>query len=376
MFSWPGNRNIVSILNTTALLYLSGVAAAIGFRMNLFNIGVEGQYKIAAFAAAAFAGQAWLPGGLNTAAAVVVAMTVGALWAGIAGVLRVWRGVSEVISTIMLNAIAGSLVTYFLLKVGVSNGNATNTKAIPEGSRVGTIRLFGDSPTELYGLSLLAIVVGVAFWVLLNRTRFGFDLRASGSSESAAVASGVDVKKMIVVTMLLSGAVAGLVGLPTMFSRLLRLRVRVPDRSRLHRHRRGAAGPQQPGRDRLRRADLRVPHRAGHPAEHPGRHLARHRLRDPGGHRARGRDRLRDRPPLPGPDRAGRGRHAAGRPAETASARGGGRHERPSRPTKAYLAQIASPTRVRPEDRRRAAPGSVVRRCSSLPGSCCCAWSG
>ena len=218
MFSWPGNRNIVSILNTTALLYLSGVAAAIGFRMNLFNIGVEGQYKIAAFAGAAFAGQAWLPGGLNTAAAVVVAMTVGALWAGIAGVLRVWRGVSEVISTIMLNAIAGSLVTYFLLKVGVSNGNATNTKAIPEGSRVGTIRLFGDSPTELYGLSLLAIVVGVAFWVLLNRTRFGFDLRASGSSESAAVASGVDVKRMIVVTMLLSGAVAGLVGLPTMFS--------------------------------------------------------------------------------------------------------------------------------------------------------------
>jgi simple sugar transport system permease protein len=60
--------------------------------------------------------------------------------------------------------------------------------------------------------------VGVAFWVLLNRTRFGFDLRASGSSESAAVASGVDVKRMIVVTMLLSGAVAGLIGLPTMFS--------------------------------------------------------------------------------------------------------------------------------------------------------------
>jgi ABC-type uncharacterized transport system permease subunit len=218
MFTLPGNRNIVSILNTTALLYLSGVAAAIGFRMNLFNIGVEGQYKVAGFAAAAFAGEAWLPGSLNTAAAVLVAMAVGALWAGIAGVLRVWRGVSEVISTIMLNAIAGSLVTYFLLKVGVSNGNATNTKQIPEGSRVGTIHLFSDSPTELYGLSLLAVVVGVGFWVLLNRTRFGFDLRASGSSESAAVASGVDVKRMIVVTMLLSGAVAGLVGLPTMFS--------------------------------------------------------------------------------------------------------------------------------------------------------------
>jgi simple sugar transport system permease protein len=218
MFSWPAHRNIVSILNTTALLYLSGVAAAIGFRMNLFNIGVEGQYKVAGFAAAAFAGEAWLPGKLNTIAAVLIAMAVGALWAGIAGVLRVTRGVSEVISTIMLNAIAGSLITYFIFKIGVNNGNATNTKTMPEGTRVGTIHLFSDSPTELYGLSLLAVVVGVAFWILLNRTRFGFDLRASGASESAAIASGVDVKRMIVIAMLLSGAVAGLVGLPTMFS--------------------------------------------------------------------------------------------------------------------------------------------------------------
>jgi ABC-type uncharacterized transport system permease subunit len=218
MFTWPGNRNIVSMLNTTSLLYLSGVAAAIGFRMNLFNIGVEGQYRIAGFAAAAFAGEAWLPGKLNTVAAILVAMAVGALWAGIAGLLRVTRGVSEVISTIMLNYVAGSLITYFILKIGVSNGNARNTKPIPEGSRVGSIHLFSDSPTELYGLALLAVVVGIGFWVLLNRTRFGFDLRASGASESAAVASGVDVKRMIVVAMLLSGAVAGLVGLPTMFS--------------------------------------------------------------------------------------------------------------------------------------------------------------
>jgi simple sugar transport system permease protein len=218
MFSWPQHRNIVSILNTSAVLYLSGVAAAIGFRMNLFNIGVEGQYKLAGFAAGAFAGEAWLPGALNTVGAIVVAMITGALWAGIAGVLRTTRGVSEVISTIMLNSIAGSVISYFIFKVGVNNGNATNTKPIPEGSRVGTINLFDDSPTELYGLSLLAIVVGIAFWVLLNRTRFGFDLRASGASESAAVASGVDVKRMIVIAMLLSGAVAGLVGLPTMFS--------------------------------------------------------------------------------------------------------------------------------------------------------------
>ena len=85
----------MSITNTTALLYLSGVAAAIGFRMNLFNICVEGQYRVAGFAAAAFAGEAWLPGKLNTVAAILVAMAVGALWAGIAGLLRVTPGPTD-----------------------------------------------------------------------------------------------------------------------------------------------------------------------------------------------------------------------------------------------------------------------------------------
>lgn len=218
MTQLPGNRNIVAILNQSAILYLSGVAAAIGFRMNLFNIGVEGQYRLAGFAAGAFAGQAWLPGYLNTIVAILVAMLVGALWAAIAGLLRAFRGVSEVISTIMLNAIAGSLIGYLIKQWGERTGNATNTKQMPEGTRVGTIALFPDVSTELYGLSLLAVVVGVVFWLVLNRTRFGFDLRASGASESAAVASGVDTRKMIVTAMLVSGAVAGLVGLPVMFS--------------------------------------------------------------------------------------------------------------------------------------------------------------
>jgi len=217
LFTVPKGRNIVNILNAASILYLSGVAAAIGFRMNLFNIGVEGQYRVAAFAAAAFAGAGWLPGKLNTLVAIMIAMLVGALWAGIAGILRTTRGVSEVISTIMLNAIALPLVGYFLTKWGSSTGNTRATKNIDEGSWVGGIPLFGDSPTKLFGLSLVAIVVGVLFWVLLNRTSFGFDLRAAGASEPAAIASGVNVKKMILVAMLMSGAVAGLIGMPTLF---------------------------------------------------------------------------------------------------------------------------------------------------------------
>jgi general nucleoside transport system permease protein len=216
ILAWPSDRSLVNIINEASVLYLAGLAAAIGFRMNLFNIGVEGQYRVATFAAALFAAQAFLPGLLNTLATILVAMCVGAAWAGIAAVLRATRGVSEVISTIMLNAIAVSMTAYLLRQTGSRQGQTIVTDTIPESSWVSGIPIFPGSVTEVYGLAVLAVIAGVAFSVLLNRTRFGFDLRATGQSESAAVASGVNVKRMIVYSMLLSGAVAGLIGMPNL----------------------------------------------------------------------------------------------------------------------------------------------------------------
>lgn len=219
ILSVPEGRNIANIVNSASVLYLSGIAVAIGFRMNLFNIGVDGQYRVAAFTAAVVAGEAWLPGYLNTVLAIVCAMAVGALWAGIAGVLRATRGVSEVISTIMLNFIATSLVAFLLRKAAVREEGSNNigTKEVPEGSRIPGISI-GDGPgQEIYGFVIVAILVGVLYWFLLGSTRFGFDLRATGRSTTAAVASGISVTKMVVAAMLLSGAVAGLVGMPLLF---------------------------------------------------------------------------------------------------------------------------------------------------------------
>jgi len=217
MLTVPEHRNLVNILNYSSILYLSGIAAAIGFRMNLFNIGVEGQYRIGAFAAAVVAGEAWLPGKANTILAILVAMVAGALWAGIAGLLRVTRGVSEVISTIMLNAVAGLLVGFLVKKIGISSGVTSSTKPIPEDGWIGGFQIFGDVPASVLGLALLAPLAGIIYHVVINRTKFGFNLRATGSSETAAVASGVDVKRMVVISMLLSGVVAGLIGMPTLF---------------------------------------------------------------------------------------------------------------------------------------------------------------
>jgi ABC-type uncharacterized transport system permease subunit len=217
MLTAPAQRNIINIINYAAILYLSGIAAAIGFRMNLFNIGVEGQYRVGAFAAAVVAGEGWLPGYANTILAILVAVVAGAAWAGIAGLLRVTRGVSEVIATIMLNAVAGLMVGYLVKKVGVSTGVSTSTKPVPEGSWVGGFQIFSGVNAEIMGLALLAPLAGIGFYIVINWTRFGFNLRATGQSQTAAVAAGVDVKRMVVASMLLSGMVAGLIGLPTLF---------------------------------------------------------------------------------------------------------------------------------------------------------------
>ena len=209
-------RVIALTINQSTTYFLSALAVAIGFRMNLFNIGVDGQYRLAAFCAAVVGGSIELPKPLHLFVIVVVAMLVGAMWAGVAALLKVTRGVSEVIATIMLNAIATALIAFMLREVAVEVAGSNNigTKPIAESGAFPSIPLIPDSPLNVFGFIVVALLAGVAYTVVLGRTRFGFDLRATGRSESAAVASGVNVKRMVVTSMLLSGAVAGLVGMP------------------------------------------------------------------------------------------------------------------------------------------------------------------
>jgi simple sugar transport system permease protein len=186
--------------------------------MNLFNIGVDGQYRMAALFAAYLGAAVALPKVLHVGLIIVVAMVVGAAWSLVAALLKVYRGVSEVISTIMLNYIAIGIIAYLLtpgrMAVQVKGSNNVETKRIPESGRVGGFDLIPDSRVQVYGLLWLAVAVGIGFWFVIDRTRFGFDLRSTGMSEPAAVASGVNVRRMVISSMLLSGAVAGLIGLP------------------------------------------------------------------------------------------------------------------------------------------------------------------
>jgi general nucleoside transport system permease protein len=216
-------QSIVVILNRFVPLFLAGLAVSVAFRMGLFNIGVEGQYRLATILAAAVGAAVVLPGPLHLLLIVVVAVAVGALWAGIVGVLKVTRGVSEVISSIMLNFVALGLASYLLtgpLRGSEEGASVVTTTPIAESGWFpdlnGLLTGLGlaEPRSDLYGFLVVALIVGVLIAVLIKRTRFGFDLRATGMSPSAATASGVDARSMVVKTMLLSGAIAGLVGLP------------------------------------------------------------------------------------------------------------------------------------------------------------------
>lgn len=217
-------ERLVEMVNRAGPYYIAGVAVAIGFKMNLFNIGVEGQYKVAALVAAWAGANVAFPGPIHVVFILVTAVLAGAAWALIPAVLKATRGVSEVISSIMLNAIAfgfsSFLLTRYLRAPKGKFAGTVGTVALDKSGRLpslnGALSSIGidlPSSSRVQSFVLVAVVVGVVYQVVIWRTRFGFDLRASGSNAEAAEASGVNPRRMIVQAMLFSGGVAGLVGL-------------------------------------------------------------------------------------------------------------------------------------------------------------------
>lgn len=202
-------------------LMISGVAVAIGFRANLFNIGVEGQYLLATLVAAVAGAAVHLPPILHVTFILLVAMATGAAWAGVAGVLRVYRGVNEVISTIMLNAIALSLAAWLFdsfWRVDTMSGGENldvKTKPIPPSGWMPDM-----VKDKLSWFIVIALAVAIIYGVVVNSTPIGFRLRATGINPGAARIAGIAPEPMVMGTLLLSGAVAGLVGMPALLGRL------------------------------------------------------------------------------------------------------------------------------------------------------------
>jgi general nucleoside transport system permease protein len=207
--TWGSSYGVGQVLFKATPLIFTGLAVAVAFKAGLFNIGAEGQLAAGSFIAAV-CGAALpvsVPGPIAVALCVVAAMAAGAAVAALAGLLKTRYGAHEVINTIMLNFIVSALIlwagnTHFFVKYTVQtrtiHANATMSHLGLPGSAVNTSLI-------------LAVAMTAAVAYFLNRTRRGFEWRAVGHNPRAAQNSGVEVAKVVVGAMALSGALAGAV---------------------------------------------------------------------------------------------------------------------------------------------------------------------
>jgi len=196
-------------------LYLSAIAVAIGFKMNLFNIGVEGQYRVAMLGTVVIGGAVDLPPVLHVTFCILVAMVIGGLWALLPAVLKLYRGVSEVISTIMLNYIAYGLLAFLFSEVFAQRkAGELNPKSKPLPTSAWMPNVVAENLHNITGFIFVAALLGVVYYLVIWKSRFGFRLRASGANATAARTAGINPKTMVLTAMVMSGAVAGLVGMP------------------------------------------------------------------------------------------------------------------------------------------------------------------
>ena len=204
----------------------------------------------------------------------------------------------------MLNAIAGTLVGYLLSNHGQQYGQGRRTTPIPASSQLAGLDRLRGPRGPIWTLTCSRSLVGRRLLACSQPHPLRLRPPRHRRVEDAAVASGVKVKRMVVISMLLSGAIAGLIWMPALFGGADYYGPPFQRRPRLHRHRGRAARPQPAARHRLRCAALRLAQRAGQPARPDRRHLPVDRPDHPGRRRPRRRHRLRGRAPVAGRPRA------------------------------------------------------------------------
>lgn len=192
-------------------LILCGLSVAFAGRTGLFNIGAEGQY-VAGLTAAQFVAifGPQIPF-VHWMLAILAAITLGALWGGIVGILKAKYSVSEVVATIMLNYVA-----YFISRVltmMIPGANTYRTPTYPQTARLVSpfLEQLTNGSRLNYGL-YLALISILFFWIVIGKTRLGFSLRATGCNKEAARYAGINVNASITTAMAISGAFAGLAG--------------------------------------------------------------------------------------------------------------------------------------------------------------------
>lgn len=207
-----GIKPFTETLNFATPLIAAGLGVALGFRVGLFNIGGRGQMLMAA-ALGGWAGFSLdLPPVLHMIVALIIGIMAGAIWGGIVGLLKARTGAHEVITTIMLNYVAFYLVTFWLRDGFLKTPGSNNPKSPATDPNAVFPELLGPKYNLHFGF-ILVIAATVFVWWLLSKSNLGFKFRAVGENPNAARVAGINVKRMYVYAMLLSGGLVGLAGI-------------------------------------------------------------------------------------------------------------------------------------------------------------------
>ena len=221
-FGFSSARSIGDVLLASAPIIMTGLSVAFAFKTGLFNIGATGQFTMGAFVAIFIGVQgAAIPAPLRIILAVVAAIIAGALWGAIPGLLKAYYNVHEVISSIMTNYIGMFLVNYLAITTIFDAGRGTTTR-LPSDSALPTLgmeNIFRDQIAPgTYRISninigiFLAIISAIVVYIILEKTTFGYELKACGFNKDAAKYAGINEKRNIIYSMMISGALAGLGG--------------------------------------------------------------------------------------------------------------------------------------------------------------------
>jgi simple sugar transport system permease protein len=210
-------REMGQVLYFATPIIMTGLSVGFSARTGLFNIGASGQFIVGAYAAVLVGVKCpFLPGHLHWIAALLAAMLAGALWGAIPGLFKAHFNVNEVIACIMTNYIGTYLVNFLITKTvfnSLQNQSmrVANTANLP---KMGLDRVFrdGNNISSANSGVLIAIIFAVLIYIILEKTTFGYELKACGYNREAAHYAGINERRSIIASMVIAGAMAGLGG--------------------------------------------------------------------------------------------------------------------------------------------------------------------
>ena len=204
-------RPLTETITTATPLIVAALAVAVAFRAGLFNIGAQGQVIMGAVVSGYVGFTFHLPPVVAVLVALVVGVAGGAVWGGIAGVLKAKAGAHEVIVTIMLNYVASFLLAWLLTTTAFRVHGSQEPKSQTVLPNAQLPLLLGSQYRATWGFVLALLAAGFVWW-LMSRSRLGFQFRAVGANPYASRTAGISVARMTTYVMLTSGALAGLAG--------------------------------------------------------------------------------------------------------------------------------------------------------------------